>query len=317
MRWTLAGYALVTAVAMPSAIHGQAANRIYAGLITNIVGRCTLTRPGGDAKTLGPAAPPKRLYVDDVLACDKDSYMLIELTSDPPKDSAKKRESAARGTTSVEPGETLKVPHVALSRDDGLSPAVRALEAAAPFRSDRTDVFAPADDEYIRPRDFAVRFATDTGAAMFSITLTDGRGQTLWSDDGVRPQSGAVVAAEARDALARYRDDGAGTVAMYLTDTNGHRSQVNFNLLSRDEEKRLDTELAFCDANAREIMLPLCRIAAYERARSYNDVAAAYDAALALAPESEDLLENAIIANQRVGNATRMDALKARLTPSH
>lgn len=317
MRPTAAVFAFVAAVAMPSAIHGQATNRIYAGLIRNIVGHCTLTRPGGDAKTLGPASAPKRLYVDDVLACDKDSYMLIELTSDSPKDSAKKRENADRGTTSVEPGETLKVPHVALARGDGLSPAVEALEAAAPSRADHADIFAPADDEYIRPRDFVVRFASDTGAALFSIVLNDRRGRPLWNDDGVHPESGAVIADGAREALARYRDDGGGMVTMYLTATNGRRSQVDFDLLSRDEEKRLDTELAFCDANAREIMLPLCRIAAYERARSYNDVAAAYDAALALAPESEDLLDNALIAHQRVGNVKRVDALKAQLSKSH
>jgi hypothetical protein len=126
----------------------------------------------------------------------------------------------------------------------------------------------------------------------------------LWYRDGVQGTLGELINDDARSKLQAYRDKGGSNpVTLLIEDSKGQKSSIQFSLLSKLEEDALTKELDNCAQLKDDLMLSLCRIAAFKERRMYSEVAREYDKALQLAPESEELLARTAEAYQAIGDA--------------
>jgi uncharacterized protein HemY len=89
--------------------------------------------------------------------------------------------------------------------------------------------------------------------------------------------------------------------------------EVHFSLLNAREEKDLNSQLDFWAKNSDGLALRLGRGYSFLRHKLYSEAADEYDAALSSAPESPNLLGDAIDANLRAGRLTRVKELQTRL----
>jgi hypothetical protein len=87
---------------------------------------------------------------------------------------------------------------------------------------------------------------------------------------------------------------------------------VHFSILSVDEERALNADLAKC-AKKSGLSLFVCRTYAFTRREMWNDAAEEYESALELEPASQELMLAALTAERDVGNTARASELKAML----
>jgi hypothetical protein len=117
-----------------------------------------------------------------------------------------------------------------------------------------------------------------------------------------------------RSALLDYRAQrGDGLLQLDVEDSGGNVYRVPFAVMSQHSEELLQQELAQCAADEKGAFLHICRAAVFSRFKIFPQVADEYDAALSLLPDSEDMLQNAIAVNERIGNVPRAQALKSSL----
>lgn len=181
------------------------------------------------------------------------------------------------------------------------------------------DVYSPADDEVIRPDAFTLRWKPSPELRSFTARLVKKEGmEEIWSEQvrGRGRRRGLLASAAARRALARQREQSRPTTILLRVEPAGGKSPdigVTFQLLSRDGERELTRRLARWDAEGSPLMKRLGRAADFVLANMFTKAATEYEAALALAPRSRDLLVRTIQAQCEAANAPRVQTLKTRL----
>jgi hypothetical protein len=136
----------------------------------------------------------------------------------------------------------------------------------------------------------------------------------LWQKDSVDGTSGLLSSDDARAALTTYRTEGGeGPLYLGIRDRDGNLFQLSFTLISEASEQALLGELAVWDHDTVPLVAHLGRAAVFAEARVFAAAADECEAALAVAPESPDLVMNAIEAHRRTGNRERVEELLRRL----
>ena len=184
-------------------------------------------------------------------------------------------------------------------------------------RSDRGSamyLYSPAPDSAASASAFAVRWTPGERRCPLSFAITTMDRQTIWRREAAG-DAGSLDAAAARAALARFQ--AAGHVRFELTVSGRciNPKKTVFELLSPEDEAALNEELRDWDADGDGTLLNhLGRASVLAHYRLYPQAAEEYESALALAPESRDLLARTIAAEQRTNNVRRQAELEKRLS---
>lgn len=173
---------------------------------------------------------------------------------------------------------------------------------------------SPADDSMATPDFFFISWAPVERRCRISFTLEGPGGKRLWTDSGIEGAAGVLESDAAREALVNYRREfGGGEFRLKLIDSCGHSDQSNFGMLSTVQEQKLKTALALWDQEENELFARLGRASVFIQARMPPQAAKEYEAALALAPDSLDLIESTGGAERLTGNVRRARELEKRL----
>jgi hypothetical protein len=174
-------------------------------------------------------------------------------------------------------------------------------------------VYSPANESGVMPEIFVLRWIPLTRKCSASLIIQEPGGKQLWRQDNVDGKVGSLDSTLAREALNSYRAKvGAGTLFLRLTDSCGHADQSRFDVLSLQDEQSLKKELVSWNDETNKLIAHLGRASVFTSYEMYPQVAEEYEAALALAPQSHDLLAKTIDAQHRSGNQARADELEKR-----
>jgi hypothetical protein len=175
-------------------------------------------------------------------------------------------------------------------------------------------VFSPSDRSVALPDLFTVRWVPSTKECETSFIIEDADGEKIWGQEHVRGTAGVLYSATARHALRKYRRvSGAGPLTLRLTDACGNETKVVFTLLAVTDEKLLGQELARWQKEPGNLTRHVGRGAVFAGYGMFPQAAEEYEAALAQAPQSLELLLRTIVAQRGVGNSAREQELTKRL----
>ena len=174
-------------------------------------------------------------------------------------------------------------------------------------------IFSPANGSVVKPDDLVFRWVPSPALRAFSLEITRAGEGVIWHQEVADGPAGSLTSDSARQVLLEHRDK-EGPLVLKLSDQSDKENELVFSLLSVKEERSLEQELASWDKKKDGLMRHLGRARVFARHLMLTEVAEEYEAALAEAPESRDLLRRTIEAHQRTGNAVRVRELKKRLT---
>jgi hypothetical protein len=123
-----------------------------------------------------------------------------------------------------------------------------------------------------------------------------------------------LVSEEARRALLNYQKTGRrGPLTLILVNPEGTEYDVQFSVISDQEEATLRQQLAIC-GDQPGLMPYVCRAYYFHQFGLQTEAAEEYDAALnKLAPNSVDLQLHAVVAHRLTGNYLREQILVRQL----
>lgn len=215
------------------------------------------------------------------------------------------------------PSGWFTVPHPLVSESDPRRKALKAYGDTGGIPRGESPIYSPAPLAKVSPALFEVRWTLKLppDASVLLIREQSKWGRELWRQKIGGPASGRLVSKEARRALAKYREEhGHGPLRLVLLDGAGRELySTSFSILTASDERSVARELAFWDKRPAGLWRRLGRAGVFIRHRMFGEGADEYEAALALAPESEELLRRTIEAHRQTGNADREAALTRRL----
>ncbi|MCU1267891.1 MAG: hypothetical protein JWM21_4209 [Acidobacteria bacterium] len=175
-------------------------------------------------------------------------------------------------------------------------------------------VFSPSDGSTISPDTFSISWVPFTKECETSFVIQDTNADPIWRVVHLKGRLGFLVTDAARQALrkSRSKSDG-GSLTLILTDSCGNETKLGFSVLAIADEKLLRRELARWQREAGSLTRRLGRAEVFTRYGMFPQAAAEYEAALAQAPESRELLIRTIVAQRVVGNYPRARELTDRL----
>ena len=207
-------------------------------------------------------------------------------------------------------------PHRPTSEQLALLNVLRENSELGGRQRDGKSIFSPADHSSVRLDHLTFFWIPSPAAKQVTLILTDGKKRhKFWSATDVAGRSGRLDAGPAREALKSYRDGGSrGELALLLAGGDIAPETVQFSLLDRKSESSLEIELTECDRQD-GLVRHLGRISVFTARKLYGEAVDEYEAALTEAPDSTSLLVAAILAEERIGNTPRGNALRKRLPP--
>ena len=274
----------------------SANDRQYAGLIKSVGSRCYRQIGEGRPALLDPKHLIAKVYVGENFQCFAGS-MMFELKG------STKGQGATYSIRAADGCQTIKTPSI--PRNDGNQAAVNShgTSRAGLKRGDSGPFCSPANKSWIVPAKLEIRWTPAAVGSVLSVGIF-GDGGFQWYLDNVPGTSGELINDEARSRLQEYRDKGGrNPLNLVIEDSKGQKSSIQFSLLSKVEEDALTKDLDNCARGNDEIMVSLCRIAAFRERRMYVEVAREYEKALQLAPESEELIARTAEAYEAIGAA--------------
>lgn len=181
----------------------------------------------------------------------------------------------------------------------------------------RVLVYSPTDEGVVTPETFVIRWVPLGKKCDASLVIKEPGDNELWRQDNVSGLAVSLDSASARQAISTYRSKvGEGTLFLKLTDSCGHADQSRFDVLSLEDEESLRKELAHWNDETGKMIAHLGRASVFTSYKMFPQAAQEYEAALALAPQSYDLLKKNVDAHRRCGNHARADQLEKRLLRS-
>jgi hypothetical protein len=299
---TLSAFTIFTIV-LPSEVTAQEGG---AGLIEKISGTVFWRQKAADkGERLDPRSDAaRRLYPGEQVRCVRRSKLIIRL---------------GRRRKQVPCADWFTIPPLASSKQS--EPFKRLIneygKVGGVERGESSQVFAPSHHSAVMPESFVIRWVPGAAACTLSLTIKGVGNQLVWRQDNVIDSSGSLQSATAKRHLTRYRNlAGLGPLTLTLDDSCRGETQVTFSVLSVQNERLLEQELAFWDKEPGPLVRHLGRASAFSSYRMYPQAADEYEAALRAAPGSRDLLTKTIRAHRRTGNFTRAEVLEKRLPPA-
>ena len=302
------------------------ADDTHVGWIEKIDGNCSAQLRGKESpesKSLDPSKDHYRfLYPGESVRCTGSGSMVLQILDDAPKKITKqngwcevhneaavceKKDDGAGVSRAAEPRTKIRTVDeralIAFGRPAGRQ---RGLHSA---------IYAPAAESTVRAGELVVRWNAIPGATKIALRLTDKYHSVLWEQEGVAAGDGRLASPAIGQALIAYRDKGgAGPFRLTLEENGMEQPAVEFSILTADEEKSLDKDLAGCE-RTKGLLRAVCRTYAFAHREMWNDAAGEHEAALKLAPDSVDLTLAALAAENGVGNTERAMELRAKLPP--
>lgn len=244
----------------------------------------------------------RRLYPDDVLSCGRGARLSIRIGGEV-------KPIKCPGSFTVQRPPALP---------DRLQSALDAYGRIGGRHRHSTNfrpmLVSPPRPYNVRPDGFVIRWRPTKRRCRADLSVETPDGEVLWRKEGVDARAGSTAPSAARQALRDYRaKNGAATLLLKLNDSCDNLDESAFSLLTTERERALTEELAAWDKEAARVLAHLGRSSVYLNYEMFTEAAEEYEAALALAPLSRELLDAAIDAQRRAGNDDRADALSRRL----
>ena len=276
------------------------------GAIVERISSTVLLRQKGKQISLNPKSDIARvLYIGDSVHCEKGARLSLSI--------------GGRTTELDENSGWFTIARRVSSQSDPHEKALAAYGRTGGrdrgFVSNST-VYSPADESAVMPELFVIRWTPLKRRCVASFVIQTPDGQELWRQDKVNGAPGSLESGIARQALMTYRTKvDEGTLLLRLKDSCGNEDHLTFTLVSVADEKSLKEELAFWDHEPEKLIAHIGRASVFSRYRMFPQAAEEYEAALAAAPKSHDLLLRTISAHRRTGNRARAERLERRLPP--
>ena len=281
-----------------------------AGFISEVKGSCWLQRGSARVPITLSKYGGASLRVGDKVRCDEHGSLVLELRS---------------LRTTIEPSppdQWTTIPRPAGARTDAMAgPVDDWFKLAGGLRKLPRGVYSPPSGGYgsaVWPEHFVVRWVPRKGGQNLSLSIRDETGTRRWpqgSDHGasVRADAGELSSEEARQVLLKYRQTGRrGPLTLVVVDSEGNEDDVQFSIVSKQEEEALTSQLKSCDEQS-GLMRHICRSYYFRQLDLYAEAAEEYEEALKLAPDSVDLQLHLIAAQRLTGNYAREQELISKL----
>lgn len=167
----------------------------------------------------------------------------------------------------------------------------------------------PADGSAVRAENLVFRWVPRDRSIV--LTLSWGE-QVRWSQTIQNSASGTLVSENARTILDTLRDKDGGEVEFRLQDENGGDAATSFYVLSRDEEKKVESQLALWQPTSDLLMKALGMAYVFSSQKLYDEAAEQYHLALQISPLSSTLQNAAHEADLRAGRSEQTRVARPR-----
>jgi len=290
----------VLLLSLPMNAMGQ---KPVAAIVEKISGTVML-KQNGKQITLNPKTDiARRLFAGDSLHCEQGAKLTLRV--------------GGRFTELDDKSGWFTIPSMISTHED---PRLRAIEAYGRIGGRSRGplplsiLYSPMNQSATTPDSFTIRWTPLKSGCVASFVLEEPSGSRLWDQTNVDGTLGVLSSDSARQALLNYRSKSSATLLrLKLVDSCGDSDEATFDLLSVADEQALKTELAQWDSDADKLLTHLGRASAFSDRRMFFQAAEEYEAALALAPDSHDLIDSTIGAERKAGNLRRAMELEKRL----
>jgi hypothetical protein len=275
-----------------------------AGILEGIRGRAYWKKdPLSQAVRLDPQRDKGRLLrAGESVRCDRGGKLWLRLYN---------RSLRLRG-----PSPWFPIPHVPAGGTDMRRQALEEYGRLGGRDRGPASVYSPSSHSKVRPATFEIRWIPKAELQTFTLIIREASpsGREILRQDIADGASGHLISDVARHTLVRYRTErGHGPLLLILLHSRLEIDRVSFFLLSAQNEQSLKQELIFWDKEPEGLWRHLGRARAFILHEMFTEAAEEYEAALAQAPKSIDLLKRTIQAHKRTGNFVREEALTRRL----
>jgi hypothetical protein len=212
----------------------------------------------------------------------------------------------------------LKVDRALTPAQEGMVKALCEYGTPGGSRSVGSVVWSPPDGGAARIGNLKIRWETSSDEGPFTMTFSTEAGERIWSAAGIDAAAGRLPAAQeaaVRQALAQLQSDSdPQSVTLTVASKKKGRREITFSILSRRGEEHLQQQLSqWNEGESDPLLRAIGRAHSLSEALLYAEATEEYEAALALAPESDSLLRATMAANRRTGNLSRSRELLEKL----
>ena len=299
--------AVVAALLLVAALQAAGDDREPIGYVEAIRGtvwmKAGLTAP--PIRLFAPRDLARRVYAGELIRCDKDSWIRLRLGY----------ESQELHATSTWFQFSTRWPRpIPRQVQDALAEYGRAGGRPKGSAPSSLSVYSPAENSAVLAETFSIRWNPGPVDCPLTVAIHDMNRRQLWSRDDIDATAKAVEDPRVRRALLDRARDQSTRLELTISGDCMSEQLVAFKVLSPAEADALKEELSDWDyATDDPLLLHLGRAFVFAHYRLYGDVAAEYEEALALAPQSRDLLSRTIAAHERTGNVVRANELAEKL----
>ena len=297
--------ASATAIWLPVETAGQEGPAV--GVVLKITGPAYLRSPTGGAELRLDSRRDvgRKLYAGQSLRAGPGGRLKLGLTTG-------EKEIGPSGEWFVlQPGTNPTPQQIKVAQ------ALRAYGSPGGARGIGSSVFSPAEGSAVRASRMVIRWNAPKKRGSIQFAVETEGGQELWGQSNVDGSAGKLDSEAVRKALADYQAAGGQQIlVLTMADSDGNKTRVTFGLPSKASEQELEKELAEWGRVEDPLLRSIGRAYAFSRRTLLVEAAEEYEVALALAPESQDLISTAIEAHGRTGNYARVQELRKRQTPA-
>lgn len=206
-------------------------------------------------------------------------------------------------------------PSVALTAEQSrVAEALREYGRPGGSRGGAVDsLIAPANGSVIRLGRSIVRWRSASMNGSVAFRLEAGTGRVLWRVDGIDARLEALDSKTFQTALLDWNESGgSGTLILTVTGSDGSTGEAAFSILSREDEKHSESDLSGWERVGDKKLAAIGRAYECRRRGLRGEEIEELETALALAPESEELLSLLSETHRRYGDSARAAALKKK-----
>lgn len=175
-------------------------------------------------------------------------------------------------------------------------------------------ILCPASGSVVRSSHLVIHWIPFNSEKTVTIKIQTESGLELWRQERIAGTVGVLDSDDARKKLISYQTGGGQQeMSLSMTDPDGNELRVTFTLLPLTAEQEFDHELSLWEEETNDLVRCVGRTYTFNRYHMFFEVTQEYEAALAIAPKSMDLLQAAIAAHHRIGNYIREEELKKRM----
>jgi hypothetical protein len=207
------------------------------------------------------------------------------------------------------------IPGINLSRSNAIQKAIDdygRIGGRDKGGSAKSILFSPAEEDLVMPELFVMRWLPLKRNCLATLSIENSDRNVLWQQENVDTSSGKLVSAEARQALASYRVTNKAALRFGFV-ACGNTEQSFFTVMLLEQENSLKAELKTWESDSSMLLKHIGRAAIFNHYRLRSLAADEYEAALAVAPYSRDLLQRTVDAQREIGNLARVQQLEKQL----